>query len=248
MVGRLVEQEKRRGDVEGPREADAHAPAAAEALCWPRLHRGAEPEPMENPGGPRLGCRAPDLVELLVDGVQSVRQLVLGPPLAVDLGPVLHGEGAEPVVDVLLLRPEGHHLRVGLHDSAERGPLISKDLLLHQEDVNVVGDGDPALGEELHQGRLAHPVGPDKAISPARHDRQRRVLEQQLPLGADRELLDLDVRSVGHLLGRLCRRLKGDIVDILLPHGILLRPCRCLRKLSLLILHLLCLLCRNLYL
>eukprot|EP00951_Prasinocladus_malaysianus_P025177 scaffold220027_cov30-Prasinocladus_malaysianus.AAC.1 len=53
----------------------------------------------------------------------------------------------------------------------------------------------PAGGEELHEGGLAHAVGPYESVSPPLGDGQRGVLQQQLPLGSDRQLLDLWIIS-----------------------------------------------------
>ena len=74
VVGRLIQQQHRRLDVQGPGQRDAHPPAAAEVHRSPPLHGFREAQAVEYFGGPGLRRAGANFLQTSPDqiGLSSV--------------------------------------------------------------------------------------------------------------------------------------------------------------------------------
>ena len=176
VVGGLVQQQQSGLGKERLGKRDAHAPASGHVLGGPVDHDFGESEGMEELGGPDLEGVGIDLVESIVDGLQS---LVLG-------SKVFH--------DVLLELLEADHLVLELiDDGLKRGSVRGLGLLAKVVEVDVIRDGHLALGEALEEVGLATAVLAEEAISATDGDLDVAILDELAAVHAHGEIVDLDV-------------------------------------------------------
>ena len=94
---------------------------------------------------------------------------------------------------LILLGQEFRAALVGREDGDERGPLVSLDLLLAVQDVDVGRDLEGAVADVAEERRLSVSVRAHQAVPPALRYEQARVAEQVLALG--RYAVKIDILS-----------------------------------------------------
>ena len=148
------------------------------------------------------------------------------------LGDPLHGR-----LELQLALAEVHEFDVRGDDGFEGGAVVADNLLLHQQDVDEVGDRELAPGEEFHYGGLTHAVGTHEPVLTSVDDGHVGVVEEFLAPRGDAEAVNLDVLGVGHqLLGLVAEdgAPDGEGVVVLL-HRLLLGERLLARSLELLL-------------
>ena len=189
VVGRLVEQQQRRTEIEGARERDAHAPAAAEVAALLLLHLAGEAEAEQDARRLDLAQVRVELVEALVDLADLLLRLHV-----VELGEALGL--ALQLLDLL----------VGLEHRLERRLVGRRDLARQVVHVDVVGHGHLAVRYGRQYGRLARAVEADDAVAAAVVELQLGVDEQLLAVEGQRELMDVHVAAVRVRRQHACAR------------------------------------------
>mmetsp|Transcript_746 Transcript_746/g.2889 ORF Transcript_746/g.2889 Transcript_746/m.2889 type:complete len:289 (-) Transcript_746:449-1315(-) len=127
-------------------------------------------------------------------------------------------------LELQLTFAEVHELDVRRDDRLERGSVVADNLLLHQQDVDKVGNRELAPGEKFHDGGLTHAVGTHEAVLPPVDDGHAGAVEELLTPRGDAEAVNLDVLGVGHELLSLVAEVgapDGKRVVVLL-HGLFL--------------------------
>ena len=202
IVGGLVEQQQVGLGEQHGGERHAHAPAAGVFRAGPLLGRLVEAETGQDACGPRRGGMGADVAEALVDV----------------------GDAAG-IVRRFRLGEQARAFAVGGEHELDQALRSARRFLRHPADAGGAGNIDAAVvglqlaRDQAQQRGLARAVAPDEADLVPRRDARRGLVEDDAPLDAEGEVVDVqhgrkaiaewgrDVMGWGcGMIGGLCRQ------------------------------------------